>query len=151
MTLVCQIRKQEVIKTPEEEVRQSLLKHMLSSGGYPQSLVAVEKSLASIPHLTSTQKLPTRRADIIVFGNNIHPEHTLYPLMLIECKAVPLTADVMRQVIGYNFYVKAYFLVIANADQIKTGLFKQEGWVFQDGLLTYNDAIKLLTNNYFNS
>lgn len=146
MTIYCSIRKQLIEKTPEEEVRQALLQRMRALG-YPESLTAVEKSLASMPHLL-TKKLPDRRADIVVFSANTHPQFSLFPLLLIECKADALTSEVMRQVIGYNHYVRAPLIALANQQEIRTALFhNNEGWVFQTGLPSFEEAIsKVLLN-----
>jgi hypothetical protein len=144
MTLFCQVRKIPVVNSPEEQVRQSLLKQMFFTGGYPLSLVAVEKSLASMPHIIPSTKLPQRRADIIVYAGGIHPEHALFPLMLIECKATALNAAVVRQVVGYNQLVCAKFLVIANIHQIQTGILTEEGWVFKEGMPPYEEALGAL-------
>lgn len=121
-SLRCAIRKVEVPAHPEEKVRQELLHRMMGSLGYPPGLLLVEAELAGLPHLRlAPMKLPKRRADILCFGKHIHPEHPLYPLLLIECKAVPITPQVFLQVQGYNHYVKSCFLGVANSAEIQTG------------------------------
>lgn len=129
---------------PEEQVRQSLLRHLCGSLGFPKSLIAVEKALSEVPHLKgSPEKPPLRRADILCFGKNIHPQHPLYPLLLIECKATPLNSKVINQVVGYNRYVGAYFVAIANQKTIRTGFYdtKSKEYRFIDGLPTYKDLL----------
>ena len=99
------IRKSFVKKTPEEEVRQSLLVKMIQELGYPLSLIAVEKELPT----------PKRRLDILchaLIAGEIHP------LLLIECKAVPLNEKALWQVVGYNTFVSAPFIAIVNEKQI---------------------------------
>jgi hypothetical protein len=121
----------------EEIVRQALIEQMVKVGGYPKSLIAVEKSLAELPHLKGLKGIPKRRADILVFAPD-----SLTPLILIECKAVPLKEDVIRQVIGYNHFVKAPWIVIVNQEEIQTARYQEEGWVFFSGFLSFNEALQ---------
>lgn len=111
-------------KLPEEIVRQRLLALMIEKLGYPKSLIAVEKELFLLPYLKE-KKLPLRRADILVFGKNIHPVHSLYPLLMIECKKAKLTESALEQAVGYNYYVQAYFVAVAGKHEVKL--------VFSDG------------------
>ena len=119
---------------PEEEVRQKLLQDMKHRLGFPPEMISVERKLSSMPHLVGL-KIPDRRFDIVCFkkyGEEIRP------LLVIECKAVPLTKGVIEQVIGYNYYARAPFIAIANQSQIFTGLYSsKEGYHFQEGLLSY--------------
>ena len=115
------IRKVFVPSLPEEKVRQRLLNVMMHKLGYPHGLLAVEKDLKHLPHLKNGF-FPSnkRRADIICFGKNIHPKFELFPLLMIECKAHKLNDLVIEQVVGYNHYVQAYFICIANDKEVKT-------------------------------
>lgn len=130
--MTCLIRKTPVVLTPEEKVRQALLHLMVHSLLYPPSLISVEIELASIPSIPSGN-LPRRRADIIVFSPQV------LPLLLIECKAVPMTHAAIDQLVGYNFFVQAPYIVLANPVAIKTGTFQQGEWVFKEGLPYYRD------------
>lgn len=122
--LYCPIRKFHVSSLPEERVRVQLLNQLIFSLGYPRSCIAVEKELAQMPHLRLVdQKFPQRRADLICFAKGIHPEHDLYPLLLIECKAVKLTPKMVNQVVGYNHFIKAYFIALVNQEEARTGWF----------------------------
>ncbi len=138
MSLYCPIRKRWVTALPEERVRQELLQRMLQQLGYPESLIVVEKALGEMPHLKSSLgHIPNRRADILCFGN----EAGLFPLLLIECKAVSLNAKVINQVIGYNAHVKARYIAIANQVQVRTGWYdpKLKGYAFVERLPTYEE------------
>lgn len=142
--LFCPIRKLWVVATPEELVRQSLIQMMTKELGFPASGIAMEKGLNQMPHLSrSSVPIPTRRADIVVFAKDIHPDHIFYPLLLIECKAVPLTEKVIRQVVGYNQFVNARFIAIVNQNEIKLGWFhhEQQDYYFIPGLLPF-DTLK---------
>lgn len=116
--LHCLLRNISVFATPEERVRQALLLKMLSLG-YPRELLVIEKELDSIPHLANfPYSLPKRRIDLLVFGKNIHPNFSLYPLLTIECKARLITPHSLRQLLGYNSYLRAYFLAAVSPSQI---------------------------------
>lgn len=94
---------------------------MVEGLGYPKSLIAVEQPIDSLPHAHTKTK---RRADIICFSKNGSCE--LYPLLLIECKAVPISESVFRQVEGYNTEVKAFFFAVANQSDIFTCWFNEK-------------------------
>jgi len=118
----CAIRKVPVEATPEEIVRQELLLRMLGPLGFPEGCIAVEKALRQMPHLALADcEIPDRRADIVCFAKGIHPDHDLFPLLLIECKAVKLTPRVINQVSGYNHYMGARFIAVANRDEVRLG------------------------------
>ncbi|MCH9627338.1 MAG: hypothetical protein S4CHLAM2_09750 [Chlamydiales bacterium] len=139
------IRKKWVEATPEETIRQELVKKMIQDLGFPSALIAVERELAQLPHLQLTQReeIPKRRADLIVFAKNIHPDHDLFPLLMIECKAVALTPRFAQQVVGYNACVQAPFLALANGDQVMIGAFDRDAGHtrFQPGLPAYTELL----------
>ena len=135
----CQIRKELVAAQPEELVRQNLIHQMVHRLGYPPSGIVIEKGLRQMPHLTLTNQanIPQRRADIVVFATGIHPQHDLYPLLLIECKATKLTPKVINQVVGYNHYLQAYFVAIAN--QVEAQFASSGDYCFHPGLPAFAD------------
>lgn len=100
-----EVRKKWVAATPEEIVRQSWLQKMVSCLGYPRSLLAVEKQLASLPGRVMP---PKRRADIVCYRSD------MTPLLLIECKADDLSQEALNQVLGYNDYVGAKYVAVAS-------------------------------------
>ncbi len=140
------VRKKWVEATPEEIIRQQLIEKMLGELGYPLSLLSVEKELSLLPHLILTERdaIPKRRADVIVYAKGIHPDHALFPLLMIECKALPLTPKFASQVVGYNTVVQAPFLTLANGEQVLTGHFDQEAghYQFDPGLPDYASLLK---------
>lgn len=111
-------RRRFVTATPEEMIRQKVLILMTEKLGYPKELLAVEKELSQLPHLHHRSDLPKRRADIICFGKNIHPEYALYPLLLIECKEGKIEKEAKEQASGYNHFVNASFVAIAGIEGI---------------------------------
>ncbi len=98
-------RRQYVRLTPEEWVRQHVIRYLMEFLNYPLSHMAVEKKL-TIHQLT-------RRADLLVYDQHLNPS------LLIECKApdVPLTNSTFRQVSAYNIRFKVPWLMITNGKQ----------------------------------
>ncbi len=143
-SLFCVLRKIWVAALPEEKIRQALIQDMALRLGYPLGNLALEKNLSQLPHLQAKQPLPRRRADLIVFAKNLHPSHSLYPLLLVECKAVALTSKTLRQVIGYNQFVGAYFIAAVNQTQTCLGWYdsQHQDFCFQEGLLPYETLLK---------
>jgi Type I restriction enzyme R protein N terminus (HSDR_N) len=142
--LFCQVRQEWVKATPEEKVRQHLVYIMKYHLGYPSGGLTLEASLNQMPHLALyPDKLPNRRADVVYFAPNIHPKHALYPLLLIECKAIKLSSKVVNQVLGYNHYLQACFIAIANQDKVQTGWFDRNSnqYVFIDSLPSYESLL----------
>jgi len=131
MQLQCLNRKTWVAATPEELVRQTWLAH-LQERGFPLSLISVEKELGAV-------SAPLRRTDILCYGKG---NEGLYPLLLIECKAVRLTKKAQNQAIGYNHFIKAPFLAVANAQEIQLGWRGAEGYQFVNHLPSYEELTK---------
>lgn len=132
MQVQCLNRKVWVAATPEEIVRQGWLTQ-LELQGFPRALIAVEKELSQLTHL-NCKKVPTRRADILCFA-----PVTLQPLVLIECKAVPLTQKAVTQALAYNHFVQARFVAIVNQTEIKFGYPTSEGYKFVSFLPLFNE------------
>jgi hypothetical protein len=102
------IRGKEVALTPEERVRQALLRHMLGSLSFPKGLIAVEKKIGP----------SKRRFDIVAYRNE---GNGLIPLLLIECKASCDDEEkAFRQAVGYRAGILAPFWCLAHAKGIRT-------------------------------
>lgn len=145
--IYCPIRKMWVSALPEELIRQRLITLMTQTLGFPTAGLVIEKGLRQMPHLALSHKeIPDRRADIVCFAKGIHPEHALYPLLLIECKAVPLTSKVMHQVMGYNHYLGAYFIAVANEHEVQVGWHDQasQAYRFVAHLPHYTDLFRIM-------
>jgi len=126
-----EVRKAWVAATPEEIVRQELLQKMIHLLDFPRDLLAVEKDIRQLPHLLTLPTLPDRRADIICFANDIHPEYSLYPLLLIECKDDVLDQKALDQLLGYNHYIKAHFIALAGRSEFRFGYHDKEAACYQ--------------------
>lgn len=151
-SLFCCIRKETVAALPEEYVRQRLLQHMLEDKGFPPALIAVEKSLRHLPHLSVIDRrhVPDRRADIICFSQGLtNGSHALHPLVTVECKAVKLTPKVISQVVGYNHFVKASFIVVVNQTELRTGWYDQQTkeYAFVNYLPSYEELTRSIVRN----
>ena len=96
------IRRRFVTLTPEEWVRQHVLHYLTGEKKVPSSLIGIESEIK----LFNTRK----RFDIAVFDRNGKA------LLIVECKAptVPVTQDVLDQVVRYNMALKVNFLMLTN-------------------------------------
>ena len=94
-------RKQWVLLTPEEWVRQNFLQYLVQERLYPASLIAVEREIV----LGDLKK----RFDIVVFKN-------AKPWMIVECKEMhrKLNEAAIKQILNYNITLQAEYLVITN-------------------------------------
>lgn len=146
--LFCPVRKEWVSALPEERIRVSLLHYMTQKLDYPAHLLVVEKALHQFPHLAQRKisSLPKRRADLVCYAPNVHPSHPLYPLLLVECKAIPLQPAAIQQLTGYNHYLQAHFVALCNGTEMRAGYFdaSQGGYVFSETLPSYNQLLKIL-------
>ncbi len=134
------VRRQWVKRTPEEMVRQTLLQVMVQKLGFPPALIAVERELKLLPHLLKDPRvLPERRADIICFAKGIHTRFPLFPLLLVECKEDLIDQAAIEQVIGYNVFVEAPFIALADAIGVALLL---PGGTLQRGLPSYEMLLK---------
>ena len=97
-----EVRKQWVMLTPEEWVRQNFLQYLIEVKKYPASLIAVEKEI----FLGDVKK----RFDIIVYSA------ATKPWMLIECKEmnVPLNNTVLNQALRYNLNLQVPYIILTN-------------------------------------
>ena len=125
---------------PEEIVRQALIVEMTKNLGFPKQLISVEREISTLPHLQG-KKIPKRRFDIICFASSVEKDLPLYPLLLVECKAIALSESALAQVFGYNYYVKAHFIALANREGVV--LVDRKGEMVRNGLLPYKELICL--------
>jgi hypothetical protein len=100
-----EIRKKNLVLTPEEWVRQHFIKYLISEKKFPSSLLKLEGGL----NLNQTKK----RSDILVY-NNLGEKK-----MVIECKApsVAITQATFDQAARYNSVYKAPWLAVTNGLQ----------------------------------
>ncbi len=103
-TIFDPVRRKEVRRTPEEEVRQAVISMLLNGCGVPLTHIASEYSFK----FNDLQY----RADVVVF------DRALRPVMLVECKApqVTLSEEVVMQTIRYNYVLNVPFIFITNGN-----------------------------------
>ena len=96
------LRKKSVRLTPEEWVRQHLIRYLIEYRQYPKSMIRVESGL-------KYDKL-LKRSDILVFGQDGNP------WMVIECKSPDSKLDdkVIHQVAAYSRSLQVKFIGISN-------------------------------------
>lgn len=126
-----EIRKKWIVCTPEEWVRQNLVKFLITSCNFPQALVALEKQV-----VVAGRNL---RFDALVYDRNFEP------LVIIECKApsVTLTQKVFDQIWGYNLEIKAPFFIVTNGLDFVMGQYdRQKGVSFFDKVMSFEELTK---------
>lgn len=96
------IRRQWILLTEEEWVRQNFVAYLLQVMQYPKEAIALEKAI-----LVNGLK---KRFDILVY------DREQKPWLLIECKApqVGLSEDVLQQLLRYHLAVPVKWLLITN-------------------------------------
>ncbi|MFO7790851.1 MAG: type I restriction enzyme HsdR N-terminal domain-containing protein [Bacteroidales bacterium] len=97
-----EIRRKWLVCTPEEWVRQNLIKFFIHTKKVPAGFIALEKEIK----VYGLQK----RYDALIY------DKTGTPLMLIECKApgVKISQDTFEQIAGYNIRFKVPYLFVSN-------------------------------------
>lgn len=116
------LRKQWLRLSPEEWVRQNFIQYLIGVLHYPETIIAVEKSL----ELNGMK----RRFDLLVY------DAAHQPWMLVECKAttIVLNQTVLDQVLRYNISIPVPYLIITNGTETM-------GWRKEAGQLVELDAM----------
>lgn len=111
------IRKQWILLTPEEWVRQNFVQFLVKEMLYPVQLIAIEKEI----RLGTLKK----RFDILVYDKNTKP------WMLVECKADGVVAgeSAFHQALRYQIVLPAPFIIVTNGNQTR-------GWHNEGGVLS---------------
>lgn len=96
------LRRKWVARTPEEEVRQSVIAWLRDAKGVPVGLMESEHGFV--------YNRRRYRADVLVF------DRQLQPLLLVECKApeVKLDAKVIEQVVRYTRVMAVRYVLVTN-------------------------------------
>jgi len=116
------IRKTWLLLTSEEWVRQNFVNYLIGELKYPYANIAIEKEI----RLHELKK----RFDILVY-DRLHQ-----PWLMVECKAseIPLTDEVLQQVLRYNISVPVNYVVITNGQSTVA-------WQKKDGQLVLVDQL----------
>lgn len=96
------IRKKYLILTPEEWVRQNLVRYFINDLNYPKGLIKTESSLK----YNNLKK----RSDILIFNND------MTHFLVVECKSykLKLNKSHISQSAMYNKIYKSKYLMISN-------------------------------------
>ncbi|MDR2835452.1 MAG: type I restriction enzyme HsdR N-terminal domain-containing protein [Bacteroidales bacterium] len=125
-----EIRTKWIVCTPEEWVRQNLIKFLISELKIPQTLIALEKQI-----ILANRHL---RFDAIVYDRNIKP------LILIECKApqVNIAQKVFDQIWNYNYEISAPYFIVTNGITFVMGKCdKEKGVKFFEQTKTFEEIM----------
>ena len=97
-----EIRKKFIVLTPEEWVRQHVVRFLISEKKYPKSLINVEKQLKV--------KDTLKRYDVVVYNTN----GSIF--LIVECKApsIQITQQTFDQIARYNLVANATHLMVTN-------------------------------------
>ena len=96
------LRKKSVRLTPEEWVRQHLIRYLIEIRHYPKSMIKVESGLKYNTLL--------KRSDVLIF------DQAGSPFMVIECKSpeTKLDDNVVHQVAAYSRSLQVRYIGISN-------------------------------------
>jgi type I site-specific restriction-modification system R (restriction) subunit len=97
-----EIRRRFVLLTPEEWVRQHIIKYLEAERNFPRMLMAVEKGFSQLRR--------KQRYDLLIFDRNGNP------LMIVECKApsIEINQQAFDQASRYNQKHQAPYMLITN-------------------------------------
>ena len=96
------LRRKNVARTPEEEVRQQVIRWLHENCGLSLARMSSEYGF--------TYNRRRYRADVLVF------DRALQPLLLVECKApgVPLGTALVEQVLRYTRVLPVRYVLVTN-------------------------------------
>jgi hypothetical protein len=146
------IRKRWFKALPEEEVRQNFLLYLIEVLDFPKNLISLEIGLQQFSHLQVSQsKLPSRRIDMVAYAKEVHSQHSLYPLVLIECKDHDFSDKALGQLKGYNAFVKAPYICLANKDSVRCGFYhvENEEYEYLDSMPKYGQLLDFAKEHFF--
>ena len=119
------VRRQWVVNTPEEWVRQHAIGFLTGTLGVPLALISVEKS-----HRMHAGR---RRADITAY------DRSGVPWMIVECKApsVALGQEALDQVVRYASELESRYIAVTNGLRFFAAQRGKDGFQFLNALPAY--------------
>ncbi len=130
------VRKRHVAATPEEAIRQAVLRYLMDVLKVPNNLIGVEFSLASL------EPGNLRRADIVVWRPG---SGQLSPWLLVECKEPRVRIDdaVAFQAGDYLKRIPCRFVMLSNGADTRYLEKDADGYHLISGLPFYGpDAVR---------
>ena len=96
------VRAKWIIETPEEKVRQGIIRYLADTKKYPRQLMGIEKKI----DINGQPK----RFDLVCYNQKAEP------VLLVECKRPEQTIDqkTIDQAVVYNQILKAPFVLLTN-------------------------------------
>jgi hypothetical protein len=124
------VRKKRVALTPEEGVRQQLIKELSGNYGYPLQLMSCEYSM--------TINRVRYRGDLVVFDRDAKP------LLIAECKSpgVKISREIFDQILRYNIALRVKLLLVTNGTETFLAAMEGESYTFLTDIPHYNELIK---------
>ncbi len=123
------IRKKYLVLTPEEWVRQHIIRYLIEERNVPKNLIAVEQSL----RLYGLHK----RTDILVYSKEGKP------LLMVECKAptIKINQNAFDQIGRYNIKLKLPYLLVTNGMKhyVAKINFEEKKFTFLKDIPTYEE------------
>jgi hypothetical protein len=120
------LRRKFVALTPEEWVRQHVIRYLIEEKGFPPLLIAVEQQI-EINGLK-------RRCDVICYNSKKEV------LMIVECKApeVKVTQEVFDQVVRYHYELKSKSILVTNGLKNYFALLSEKEIVFLENVAGFS-------------
>ncbi len=100
-----ELRKKQLVLTPEEWVRQHWVNHLIHAKRYPRSLISIEGGL-------TLNKMP-RRSDLVAYDT----QGQLILLAEFKAPAVKITQAAFEQIARYNMVYRVPLLLVSNGLQ----------------------------------
>jgi len=118
------LRKKLIYVTPEEVVRQKVVRYLVEVLHVPEQLITVEDKLS---HYGIDSK---RRADIIISQYD-EESNERFPLTIVECKApdVQIGESAVNQALDYAEALNAKYVMITNGNQMVNFFWPLDGTV----------------------
>lgn len=136
------IRKMNVMLTPEEIVRQKVIKFLLEEVQVPKHMLHVEAPL-SYYHIESN-----RRADILILKKD-EERGIPIPMAVIECKAPNVILsnndyECFEQVLDYAYPLECDYIILTNGEESVVAAWDFEKEQYRDikAFPIYNDMLR---------
>lgn len=124
------LRRKFLVLTPEEWVRQHVIRYLIEEKGYPPLLIAIEKSI--------TINGLKRRCDIICYNSKKEV------VLVVECKApeVNITQETFDQVVRYHLSVDAKCILVTNGRKHFVCRLQNSAFQLLESVPSYSDLNK---------
>lgn len=126
------LRRKDVARTPEEEVRQGLIQWLNKAKGVSLNWMMSEYGFKCGPM--------AYRADLVIFDKHLNP------VLLAECKAptVPIDRSVIEQGLRYNQQLRVKYMLFTNGQGYRIAKLDaaENRFIFVDACPTYEEMLQ---------